>query len=433
MIDNGIEYADRADIERLQLSRLKNMIDYCIKNVPFYRRKLSEAGIFSSDAVRSLADIVKIPFTTKEELQHNLPDGMLAVPKDKIVRIHSSSGSTGKPIRMFYTQNDLKTWSNAAARVLMLNGLKSGDVFQISVGYGMFTGAFGFHGGAELLPCTIVPASTGNTSKQLDMIRDLGVTVLMATPSYAVHLSELIKAEDPELKNSKLRVVMLGAERCTDKIKKTIKDDLGVRVADNYGFTECMGPGFSGECEYENGLHVLEDIYYPEIVDPDTGAVLPDNERGELVFTSLEREAVPLLRYRTHDISSLDHALCACGRTTVRMEAPKARTDDLIVFKGVKLFPSQIEKVLSGFDEISAHYALTITRDERCVDRMILETELKPGLSYPDADHIDDLRRVVVGRLKDETFIRMECVFCEPGTLPRFTGKAGRVKDKRYD
>lgn len=335
-----IEIMQADQLRELQYRRLLKMIDYCIENVPYYKAKLKEAGVNSSGDIRSLKDIRKLPFTTKEDLKATYPDGLLAVPMDQIVHVHASSGTTGKPTIGYYTKNDMEVWAEAAARVIMLNGITKDDILQISVGYGLFTGALGFHQRAEKIVCTIVPASTGNTQKQLVMMQDVGATALMATPSFATYLSELIVQSGFPEEEFKLKKVLLSAERCTAKMRETIEHNLGVVTADNYGLTECFGPGVAGECEHQNGMHISEDIFYPEIIDPATGEVLPDGEQGELVFTSLCREGMPLLRYHTRDITVLTHEMCRCGRTSARIQAPFARTDDMFVFKGVNVFPS---------------------------------------------------------------------------------------------
>ena len=421
------EVLDRKEIEQLQLCKLKKMVDYCYKNVEFYNNRLSHAGITSSKDIKTLKDIERIPFTTKDDLKDNYPDGMLAVNKNKIQRIHASSGTTGKPTVGYYTKNDIDTWKNAAARVLVLNGLTSDDVFQISVGYGLFTGALGFHQGADKIGCTTIPASTGNTQKQLVMMRDMGVTVLMATPSYAAYLSQLIA--DSGRENYKIRRVMLGAERCTPIMRKTIEDNLGVKVLDNYGLTEFFGPGVAGECEIQDGMHITEDIFYPEIIDPETGKVLEDGKRGELVFTSLEREGMPLLRYRTRDITTLNYKKCKCGRTSVRMNAPFARTDEMFVFKGVNIYPSQVECALADIKGISPFYRIDLSRDNY-QDSAVIKVELEDR-AYTKKE-LKEIIDKITYNLKEIIIVRMDIKLVEYGTIERAVGKSVRVMDKRY-
>ena len=430
--DDHIETMPRADMEKLQLDRLRAIVSYCIQNVPYYTKKLKEAGISSGNDIRTLEDIKRIPFTTKSDIRDAYPDGFLAVPKEKIRRIHASSGTTGKPTIGYYTEKDMEIWAEAAARVLVQNGLAKEDTMQISVGYGLFTGALGFHQGAEKIGCTIVPASTGNTKKQLVMMHDVGVTVLMATPSYATHLSELIAKGEVPREELKLKRVLLGAERCTRSMRETIEKNLGVPTADNYGLTECFGPGVAGECEMRCGMHISEDIFYPEIIDPDTGRVLPDGEQGELVFTSLLREGMPLLRYRTRDITSLDHKPCACGRTSVRMMAPYARTDDMFVFKGVNVFPTQIECAIDGIDGLSPHYHIRLERDEAFIDTATLFVELVESSALYSPEKLKHIEEVLQRNLREIVIVRISTKLVEPGTLERFVGKAKRVEDLRY-
>lgn len=428
---NRIEIENRNEIEKLQLIRLKKMVDYCIKNVPFYHNRLSEAGIVSSKQIQSLKDIAKIPFTTKEDLRDNYPDKLLAVPKNKIARIHASSGTTGKPTVGYYTKKDLEVWADIAARVLVLNGLESDDVMQISVGYGLFTGAFGFHQGAEKIGCAIVPASTGNTRKQLVMMRDMGSTVLMATPSYAAYLSEMIKKTSEDNSDYKIRRVMLGAERCTKNMRDTIEQNLGVEALDNYGLTECFGPGVAGECFAKDGMHISEDIFYPEIINPESGEVLDDGETGELVFTSLLREGMPLLRYRTRDITTLNYERCKCGRSSVRMRAPIARTDEMFVFKGVNVFPSQIECAMDGIDNISPFYKVELSR-QNYQDKAVLYVELKKPIDSYSEEKLREIEETIKNNLREIIIVRIKIKFVDPGTIERAVGKSVRVIDKRY-
>ncbi len=413
--------------EDLQLKRLRSMVNYCLTHVPFYTDLLHKSGITSGNDLTRLSDIHLIPFTTKEDLQRLYPAGFLAVPMNQIARIHASSGTAGHPLAGYYTKTDLETWRKAAARVLALNGVTKDDIFQISVGYGMFTGALGFHQGAEEIGCTVIPASTGNTERQLTLMRDFGVTAITATPSYAVFLSEKIR--EAGIRNHlKLKRVLLGAERCSPSMRQTIERNLGVETADNYGMTEFFGPGFSGECACRCGLHVTEDLFYPEIVDSSTGDPLPDGQTGELVVTSLLREAMPLLRYRTRDLTSLDHSPCACGRTTVRVQAPMGRTDDMFVFKGVNIYPSQIEYAIGQVPGLSPHYRVTLSRNAMCQDTALLEIERDPDEIHPDQELIQELDH----RLHEVIFARLNIRLMRPGELPRFQGKSRRVDDQRY-
>lgn len=426
------ETMEREELKKLQLQRLKQMVDYSIDNVPFYKEKLSKAGITSSKCIEKLEDIEKIPFTTKEDIRNNYPDGFLAVPMNKISRVHASSGTTGKPTIGYYTKKDMEVWADAAARVLCLNGLTKDDIMQISVGYGLFTGAFGFHQGAEKIGCTIVPASTGNTQKQLVMMHDIGVTVLMATPSYATYLSDLISQSNISPEEFKVKRVLLGAERCTKSMRETIEKNLGVKTADNYGLTECFGPGVAGECDYRCGMHISEDYFYPEIIEPETGMVLPDGEQGELVFTSLLREGMPLLRYRTKDITTITHEKCKCGRTSARMQAPFARTDDMFVFKGVNVFPTQIECAIDGVKELSPYYHIKLERNESHQDTGTVFVELKKATCLYSEKELKQIQSELDHKLKEIVIVRLNTKLVEPETLQRFVGKAKRVEDLRY-
>ena len=430
MYQPELETAEREKIEALQLHKLRHMIDYCYQNVPFYKKKLKQAGITSSGEIRTLNDIRHIPFTTKDDLHANYPDGFLAVPMSKVARIQASSGTVGKPTIGYYTKKDLETWSMAAARVLVLNGIKEDDIFQLSIGYGLFTGGLGFHQGAERIGCTIVPASTGNTEKQLVLLKDLGVTAITATPSYAAYLSERIY-QSGEINGFHLKKILLGAERCSENMRKTIERNLNVLAMDNYGLTEFFGPGVAGECNCRNGLHITEDVFFPEIVDLDTGEILSDKMQGELVLTSLEREAMPLLRYRTRDLTSLDHSACQCGRTTVRMQAPYGRTDDMFVFKGVNVFPTQVEYAMAGIEGLGPHYQITLSRDACFRDSALLEVELSSeSISKENEMHIlSELNQ----HLRETVIIRMDISLKKPGLLERFSGKSRRVNDKRYE
>lgn len=429
--DRHMETMSVLDKQALQLERLQRMTDYCLNHVPFYRERLNGAGIFSGADIKTLDDIRKIPFTTKQDLIANYPNGLLAVPMDKVARVHASSGTTGKPTIGYYTQNDMELWAELSARVLCLNGLEPDDVFQISVGYGLFTGALGFHQGAERIGCTIVPASTGNTQKQLVMMRDVGVTALMATPSYATYLSDQISRSEEPRGSYRIKKVLLGAERCTAAMRRTIEENIGAFTADNYGLTECFGPGVAGECECRCGMHISDDVFYPEIVDPVTGEPLPDGRQGELVFTSLLREGMPILRYRTHDITSLHNEPCNCGRTTVRMDAPFARTDDMFVFKGVNVFPSQIECAIDRVGELSPYYHIRLQR-EGYRDFATLFVELKqPRELYSDAE-LREIEDNLQYQLREIVIVKIPSRLVDPETLQRFTGKARRVEDLRY-
>lgn len=429
--EKKIETMKQKKRAKLQLKRLKKTIDYSIKNIPFYREKLQQAGITSGKDIKSLEEISKLPFTTKGDIANNYPKGLLAVPIEKIARIQASSGTTGKPKIGYYTKNDLKTWTSLTARVLSTAGLKKEDIAQISFGYGLFTGAFGYHQGAEKIGSVVIPTSAGNSKKQITMMHDMGATVLMATPSYATYLSELIKESNIPISEFKIKKVILGAERCTNSMKNTIERNLNCEVLDTYGLTECFGPGVAGECECHRGMHVSEDVFYPEIINPKTGEVLEDGKKGELVFTSLLQEAVPLIRYRTGDITTITHEKCSCGRTTVRMKAPFARVDDMFVFKGINIYPTQIEHVLDHIKGISPFYIIKLER-ENYKDIATLYVELEKSREEYSDYNIRKIRESIQDKLKEIIIVNMNLELVEPNTLERATGKSKRVHDLRY-
>ena len=420
---------NRRDLEELQLKRLKKMVDYCYNNVPFYHERLNQAGI-TGDKIKCLSDIQYIPFTTKDDIRDNYPFGMLAQPMKNIVRIHASSGTTGKPTVGAYTKADLDNWSDQVARVAVAAGAREDDIFQISFGYGLFTGALGLHYGLEKIGATVIPASSGNTSKQLMMFRDFGVTGLVATPSYALYLGEQLREAGYPREDYKLRLGLLGSEGCTEKMRDQIEESLGLRVTDNYGMTELTGPGVSGECEYRCGLHFAEDAFLPEIIDQETHEPLGPGESGELVVTTLLREGMPVLRYRTKDITRLTYEPCACGRTHARMEKVMGRTDDMLIIKGVNVFPSQIESVLIGMEGVGPHYQLVVTK-RNFLDQLEVKVELLPTAPLDRYGELEAIQRRVHDRLKSVLGLETKVTLVEPKSLERFQGKAKRILDLR--
>ena len=424
----------RADLDALQLERLRRMVDYCYNNVPFYNERLKAAGITSGDRIKTLSDIQYIPFTTKDDIRDNYPFHMLATPMKKIVRIHASSGTTGKPTVGAYTRRDLDLWSDHVARVAAASGACEEDIFQISFGYGLFTGALGLHYGLEKLGATVIPASSGNSEKQLMMMRDFGVTGLVATPSYAIYLSELVREGEYPLSAYKLRHGILGSEGCTAEMRERIERNFGIRVTDTYGMTELGGPGVSGECECRCGLHFAEDAFLPEIIDPDTLERKAPGEAGELVVTTLLREGFPVLRYRTKDITRINYEPCACGRTHARMDKVMGRTDDMLIIKGVNVFPSQIESVLVGTkgisDKIGPHYQLVVRR-KNYMDNLEVKVELIDASLLSSFRELEVLQRAIHDRLKSVLGLETKVTLAEPKSLERFQGKAKRVLDLR--
>ena len=426
-----IETMSRPEIEALQLERLKWMVKYCYETVPFYHERLEKAGV-TGDKIKTLSDIQYIPFTTKDDIRDNYPFNMLATPMKKIVRIHASSGTTGKPTVGAYTKKDLDTWSDHVARVAVAAGATEDDIFQISFGYGLFTGALGLHYGLEKIGATVIPASSGNTAKQLMMFRDFGVTGLVATPSYALYLGEMVRESGYPRDAYKLRLGLLGSEGCTEEMREQIEKNLGIFVTDNYGMTELGGPGVSGECEYRCGLHFAEDAFLPEIIDTETGMQKAPGESGELVVTTLLREGMPVLRYRTKDITRLNYEPCRCGRTHVRMDKVTGRTDDMMIIKGVNVFPSQIESVLVGTKGIGPHYQLVVRR-RNFMDNLEVKVELVSADLLESYGELEALQRGLHDRLKSVLGLETKVTLVEPKSLERFQGKAKRILDLRNE
>lgn len=430
MFQKDIETMKRADIESLQLERLKHIVAYCYNNVPFYHKKLTDAGVFDGSKIRELSDVKYIPVTTKDDMRDNYPFNLVAVPMKNIVRIHASSGTTGKPTVGVYTKNDLDLWSDLVARIAVGGGASAEDIFQISFGYGLFTGALGLHYGLEKVGATVIPASSGNTAKQLMMFRDFGVTGLVATPSYALYLGEAMKEAGYPRSDYKLKLGLLGSEPCTPEMRDQIEASMGIFVTDNYGLTEIGGPGMSGECQLRCGMHIAEDHFLPEIVDKDTLEPVEKGEVGELVVTTLTREGMPVLRYRTKDITRLIYEPCECGRTHARMTKTMGRTDDMLIIKGVNVFPSQIESVLVGTENIGPHYQL-IVRRENFKDTLEVKVELINGDLLTHYRELENLQKDIHDRLKSILGLETKVTLVEPKTLERFQGKAKRILDLR--
>lgn len=424
-----IETMNRKELETLQLERLKWTVDYCYKNVPFYTKKLDEAGV-TADKIKSLSDIKYIPPTTKADLRDNYPFGLFAKPMREIVRIHASSGTTGKPTVVGYTKHDLDLWSDCVARLAMAAGATANDIVQISFGYGMFTGALGLHYGLEKIGATVVPNSSGNTEKALMFMRDFKTTALVATPSYALYMAETAKELQYPMSDYHLRLGLFGSEGCTPEMRTQIEKAWGLFATDNYGMSELMGPGVSGECEERDGLHFCEDYFLPEIVNPDTLEPLGEGEDGELLVTTLTKEGLPLLRYRTKDITRLNYQPCKCGRTGVRMDKVKGRSDDMLKIRGVNVFPSQIESVLVGTEKIGPHYQLVVRR-EGFADTLEVKVELIDGSVLDKYQEIEKLHNLIKHNLQTVLGIQCKVSLVEPKSLERFVGKANRILDLR--
>lgn len=424
------ETLTRQEIEQIQLDRLKETVSRVWEKVPAYRKKMEEAGV-RPEHIKDLKDLAKLPFVTKQDMRDNYPFGLFAVPKEELVRIHASSGTTGKPTVVGYTRRDLTMWTECVSRIAAMGGATKKDVAQICFGYGMFTGALGLHYGLENIGAAMVPSSTGNSEKQIMYMKDFGTTLLVATPSYALRLAEVAyqMGVDPK-KDLQVKIGLVGSELLTEAMRtemhKLWGDDM--LVTSNYGMSELMGPGVSGECQYMDGMHINEDYFIPEIIDPKTGEVLPPGEKGELVITCIYKEGLPLIRYRTKDVTRLIYEPCKCGRTTCRMENLDGRTDDMLKIRGVNVFPSQIEEVILGVEEIGPHYEIILTRKDH-TDRMEIRVELlKATDSYRELEAVE---KKIKSRLRVMLGLDARISLESPNTLQRFEGKAKRVKDLR--
>ena len=424
-----MECMSREDMRRLQTERLIETVKRCYENVPFYKKKMDQKGIRPED-IKSIDDITKLPFTTKHDLRDEYPFGLQAVPMEQVVRVHASSGTTGKPVVATYTQNDLDNWAEGVARVLAVGDIGPGDVVQVSYGYGLFTGGLGAHQGANKLGAIQLPTSAGNSEKQVMLMKDFGTTALCCTPSYALHLTEVMKKCDIKKEDLKLRVGFFGAEPWTWGIRRELEDKLGIKAIDIYGLTEMSGPGVGGECQYQDGTHVWEDMFYPEIVNPDTLEPVAPGERGELVFTSLCKEAMPIIRYRTRDLTHLIYEKCRCGRTAVRMGKILGRSDDMLIIRGVNVFPSQIEAILTEFPAFTPQYFITVDRKHN-EDTFDLDVELREDLFSPNPAKQMPFIKYLYDRLVSVTGIKPNIHIQPPGTIQRSMGKAKHVLDKR--
>ena len=427
--DPKIETASRDEITALQLQRLKDTVARA-SNSAFYGPIFKQLHI-TPDSFKSLDDLRKIPFTTKEQLRTTYPYGALACPKEDVVRLHSSSGTTGTPTVILHSQKDLDNWADRVARSLYSVGVRRSDVFQNSSGYGMFTGGLGFQYGAERLGCLTVPAAAGNTKRQIKFIMDFGTTVIHAVPSYALRIADVFKQMgiDPR-KDTSLRIFAIGAEPHTEAQRKRVEELLGVKAYNSFGMSEMSGPGVAFECPEQNGMHLWEDHFIMEIVDPDTLEPVPDGEVGELVLTTLTREAMPLLRYRTRDLTRILPGPCPCGRTHRRIDRMKGRTDDMFIVKGVNIFPMQIEKVLLNYPEVGNNYLITIQPTDKG-DEILIELEMRDHLFTDDYGQLERLNKRIVSHLHDEILVTPVLKFMEPNSLPQSEGKAVRVKDLR--
>ena len=423
-----METIGRQSLEKLQLERLQNTVKWVYERVPMYRQRLDERTIRPQD-IQSLRDIARLPFTVKDDLRDHYPYGLFAVPMRDVVRIHASSGTTGRPTVVGYTREDLDMWSEAMARLIVMAGGCADDIVQISFGYGLFTGALGLHQGWEKVGASVVPISSGNTERQINLMRDFGVTALVATPSYAMYMCEVAEKMGA-LKDLKLRIGVFGAEGSTEEMRAQLEKRWGIIATENYGLSEIVGPGVAGECTCKCGMHINEDLFYCEIVDPETGEPLPDGELGELVITPLKKQALPLLRYRTHDMTRIFREPCACGRTTARMQKIAGRSDDMLIIRGVNVFPSQIESVLLKVEGIGPNYEIIVTR-ENYMDRLEVRCELTDARLLDAYAELEALTKKIRERLRVVLQIDAKVTLVSPNTLKRFEGKARRVTDLR--
>ncbi len=419
-------------LRELQLPLLKKVVDRVYHTVPYYRKLFALHGIHPGD-LRELSDLSGFPLTTKEALRDNYPFGLFAVPMKDIVRLHASSGTTGKPIVVGYTKNDLETWSGLIARIAVQAGVTENDIAQICFSYGLFTGGFGLHYGLEKIGATVVPSSVGGTEKQIMLMQDFGVTVLVCTPSYALYLAEVARENGVDPRTMPLKIGMFGAEPWTENMRLQIEEQLGLRATDNYGLTEIIGPGVAGECEARDGLHINEDHFLVEVIDPATGAILGDGEEGELVFTTLTKEGFPVIRYRTKDISVLNRERCACGRTTARMRKVTGRTDDMLIIRGVNVFPSQIESVLMEVEEVAPHYLIVVDKKKGYLDDLEVQVELNREKFTGSFRDLEAVERKISRKLNNVLTVSARVRLVEPKSLERTLGKAKRVLDKRND
>ena len=427
--DKEIETAPRYQMEALQSYRLSATVKRVYENVPHYHAKMDEAGIKPED-IKSLADLSKLPFTYKQDLRDTYPYGLFAVPAEEVVRIHASSGTTGKQIVVGYTQHDLDIWSDCTARALTAIGGSKSDFIHVSYGYGLFTGGLGIHYGVEKIGATVIPVSTGNTKRQIQVMKDFGSTILCCTPSYALYLGETLKEMGLTPDDLKLKAGFFGAEPWTEQMRKEIERNLGIKAYDIYGLSEISGPGVAFECPEQTGMHINEDHFIVEIIDPDTGEVLPDGEEGEVVFTCSTKEACPLIRYRTRDISVLSHDQCSCGRTFVKMAKPRGRSDDMLIIRGVNVFPSQIESVLLDLGQTAPHYQLIVDRKNN-TDTFEILVEMSENMFSDSVKGLEEQEHRIQAAVESTLGIGAKVTLVEPKSIARSEGKAKRVIDKR--
>ena len=424
-----IETMPRAELEELQLKKLQKTVKYAFDKIPYYNKKYSESNVYPED-IETLKDIEKLPFITKDDLRESYPYGLFAVDISKIKEIHSSSGTTGKPVVSGYTEKDLDTWAETLARGLTMMGLGENDILQNTHGYGLFTGGFGVHYGCHKIGAAIIPISTGQTRRQIEIMSDFKATGLIFTPSYGIHLGEVALENGINPKDLGIKAIGFGAEGWTEEIRAKVEELFGTKAYNIYGLTELMGPGVAIECSQQKGLHVAEDIYYPEIINPKTQEVLGEKQPGELVLTNLEREGMPIIRFRTKDLTKITYEKCECGRTHGRISRITGRSDDMIKVKGVAIFPSQIEKALLKIGDVEPHYMIIVTRPGN-LDEIEVKVEASQDIFFDGVKEMIAVQNKIGKSIENETGIRVKVTLVEPKTLPRFEGKAKRVIDKR--
>ena len=427
--DKEMECMEPSELKKLQSQRLCDTVLRVYQNVPYYKKKMDEAGVKPED-IKSIDDISKLPFTTKTDLRDNYPFATFAVPMEDVVRVHASSGTTGNPTVVGYTEKDIDIWSDCVARSLCSAGAGKNDIIHVAYGYGLFTGGLGAHYGSEKIGAATVPASGGNTRRQLQLIKDFGTTVLCCTPSYALYLADEMSTYGVKKEDLKLKVGVFGAEPWTEEMRSEIESRLGLEAYDIYGLSEISGPGVSMSCPEKNGLHIQADHFYPEIIDPVTGEVLEDGQEGELVFTCITKEALPLIRYRTRDLAVLSHDKCACGRTTPRMSKVRGRSDDMLIIRGVNVFPSQIETVILKYADVEPHYMIYVDRIDN-LDVMEIHIEINQSLFSDEIRKIEAVERKLTADIHSTLGINAKVKLVEPKSIQRSEGKAVRVIDKR--
>ncbi|MDR7867956.1 MAG: phenylacetate--CoA ligase [Sporomusaceae bacterium] len=424
-----IETMNRPELAAVQTTRLRDTIDRVYRQVPFFRSRMQAAGLLPED-IASLEDLARLPFTTKQDMRDNYPYGLFAVPLAEIVRIHASSGTTGKPTVVGYTKRDIGIWSEVMARTLTAAGANRQSFIQVAYGYGLFTGGLGVHYGAELVGASVIPVSSGNTARQIMLMKDFGTTLLACTPSYALYIAETLGEMGLEPKDLSLRAGVFGAEPWSERMRKEIEERLAIKAIDIYGLSEIIGPGVASECECQDGLHINEDHFYPEIINPQTGETLPDGEKGELVLTTITKEGMPMIRYRTRDLTVLTHKPCACGRTLVRMGKVLGRSDDMLIIRGVNVFPSQVETVLLGLGETSPYYQLIVDREDN-LDKLTVLVEVTESMFSDEVRRLETLEHKIEAALGSVLGVTAQVRLVGPKSIERSEGKAKRVIDNR--